>query len=100
MPAKSLELQHTIRLIRELDAEIEEIETAIQTIIDELHSPITTMLRNGLRASTTMSLYPTPLKSWWPHFRPGEVRTAILSSYLIFCLFLWGLPTHYFVMPF
>ena len=29
MPAKSLELQHTIRLIRELDAEIEEIEAAI-----------------------------------------------------------------------
>ena len=42
MPAKSLELQHTIRLIRELDAEIEEIEAAIQTIMDELHSPITT----------------------------------------------------------
>lgn len=29
MPAKSLELQHTFRLIRELDAEIEEIEAAI-----------------------------------------------------------------------
>ena len=39
MPAKSLELQHTIRLIRELDAEIEEIEAAIQSIMDELHSP-------------------------------------------------------------
>jgi transposase len=43
MPAKSLELQHTIRLIRELDAEIEEIEAAIQSIMDELHSPITTI---------------------------------------------------------
>ena len=30
MPAKSLELQHTIRLIRELDAEIDDIENAIQ----------------------------------------------------------------------
>lgn len=40
MPAKSLESQHTIRLIRELDAEIEQSETAIQVIIDELHSPI------------------------------------------------------------
>lgn len=29
MPAKSLELKHTIRLIRELDAEIEEIENQI-----------------------------------------------------------------------
>ena len=43
MPAKSLELQHTIRLIRELDDEILEIETAIQAIMDELHSPITTI---------------------------------------------------------
>ena len=43
MPAKSLELQHTIRLIRELDAEIEEIETEIQAMMDELHSPITTI---------------------------------------------------------
>ena len=41
MPAKSLELQHTIRLIRELDAEIEE---QIQAIMDELNSPITTSL--------------------------------------------------------
>ena len=49
MPAKSLELQHTIRLIRELNAEIEEIETAIQAIMDELHSPITTIPGIGCR---------------------------------------------------
>ena len=49
MPAKSLELQHTIRLIRELDAEIKEIETAIQAIMDELHSPITTIPGIGYR---------------------------------------------------
>ena len=49
MPAKSLELQHTIRLIRELDAEIEEIESAIQSIMDELHSPITTIPGIGCR---------------------------------------------------
>ena len=49
MPAKSLELQHTIRLIRELDAEIKEIETAIQAIVDELHSPITTIPGIGYR---------------------------------------------------
>ena len=36
MPAKSLELQHTIRLIRELDAEIEDIEAAIQSMMDEM----------------------------------------------------------------
>jgi transposase len=49
MPAKSLELQHTIRLIRELDAEIEDIEAAIQAIMDELHSPITTIPGMGVR---------------------------------------------------
>ena len=43
MPAKSLELQHTIRLIRELDAEIAEIEAEINTIMDEIESPITTI---------------------------------------------------------
>jgi transposase len=43
MPAKSLELRHTIHLTRELDAEIEEIETAIQTIMEKMHSPITTI---------------------------------------------------------
>ena len=43
MPAKSLELQHTIRLIRELNAEITEIEEQIQSIMAELHSPITTI---------------------------------------------------------
>lgn len=49
MPAKSLELQHTIRLIRELDAEIKDIETAIQDIMDELHSPIATIPGIGCR---------------------------------------------------
>ena len=43
MPAKSLELQHTIRLIRELDKEIDEIEAAIKTIIDEMAPPILTI---------------------------------------------------------
>lgn len=49
MSAKSLELQHTIRLIRELDAEINDIEAAIQNIMDELHSPITTIPGIGCR---------------------------------------------------
>ena len=43
MPAKSLELQHTIRLIQELDREIEDIEAEIQKLMDELDSPITTI---------------------------------------------------------
>jgi len=40
MPAKSLELRHTISLIRELDSEIEEIEAEIKSIMDEINSPI------------------------------------------------------------
>lgn len=43
MPAKSLELQHTIRLIRELDHAISEIEAAIKTIVDEMAPPILTI---------------------------------------------------------
>ena len=43
MPAKSLELQHTIRLIRELDKEIEEVEAAIKESIDQMAPPILTI---------------------------------------------------------
>ena len=49
MPAKSLELQHTIRLIRELNSEIAEIEEQIQAIMDELNSPIITIPGIGFR---------------------------------------------------
>ena len=49
MPAKSLELRHTIRLIRELDAEIEDIESSIQSLMDERRSPITTIPGLGFR---------------------------------------------------
>ena len=40
MPAKSLELKHTIKLIQELTSEIDEIETEIKSIMDEVNSPI------------------------------------------------------------
>ena len=43
MPAKSLELKHTIKLIRELDLEIAEIENEIKRIMDEMNSPILTI---------------------------------------------------------
>ncbi len=49
MPAKSLELQHTIRLIRELDKEIEEIEEQIRAMMDTIQSPITTIPGIGVR---------------------------------------------------
>ena len=40
MPAKSLELKHTIKLIQELSSEIDEIEISIKSIMDDIHSPI------------------------------------------------------------
>lgn len=43
MKMKSMELQHTIRLIRELHAEICEIEDAIRQIMDEMAPPILTI---------------------------------------------------------
>ena len=44
MPAKSLELKHTIRLIQELTSEIDEIESAIkQIMVEEIQSPILTI---------------------------------------------------------
>ena len=54
MPAKSLELRHTIRLIRELDSEIQDIEAAIQTMIEEIASPITTIPGSTLFPYTTL----------------------------------------------
>ncbi len=44
MPAKSLELNHTIKLIQELTIEIDELETEIKRIMDEeVNSPILTI---------------------------------------------------------
>lgn len=40
MPAESLELKHTIKLIQEITAEIDEIESEIKSIMDEINSPI------------------------------------------------------------
>ncbi len=40
MPAKSLELKHTIKLIHELDTEIDEIEAEIKIIMNDINSPI------------------------------------------------------------
>lgn len=43
MPAKSLELKHTIKLIRALTIDIGEIEAEISKIMDKIASPITTI---------------------------------------------------------
>ncbi|MBR5572042.1 MAG: IS110 family transposase [Oscillospiraceae bacterium] len=49
MPAKSLELKHTIQLIQVLDSEITEVETAINDFMKDLHSPMTTIPGIGTR---------------------------------------------------
>ena len=49
MPAKSLELKHTLRLIGELNSEISEIESEIKRIMDQIASPILTIPGIGYR---------------------------------------------------
>ena len=43
IPAKALELKHTIKLIKEFNAEIDEIDEAIKLLMDKINSPITTI---------------------------------------------------------
>ncbi len=114
MPAKSMELQHTIRLIRELDAEIEEIETVIQNIMDDLHSPITTIPGIGYRMGAMilaeagdLSRFDSPdkllayagmspstyqsgqLKNCYPHMEkrgPRYLRYALFNATKYVCL--------------
>ena len=49
MPAKSLELKHTIQLIQVLDAEIEEVESEIEKLMEHTKSPITSIPGIGIR---------------------------------------------------
>ena len=49
IPAKSLELKHTLRLISELDSEISEIESKIRQNMDQISSPILTIPGIGYR---------------------------------------------------
>ena len=51
MPAKSLELKHTIKLIQELTSEINEIEDAIRKIMDELKPPILSIPGMGFHSA-------------------------------------------------
>ena len=51
MPAKSLELKHTIKLIQELTSEIDEIEDSIQQIMDELNPPILSIPGMGIHSA-------------------------------------------------
>lgn len=51
IPAKSLELKHTIQLIRVLSEEIEEIDLQIQKIMAHINSPITSIPGLGINTS-------------------------------------------------
>lgn len=52
MPAKSLELKHTIKLIRQLDEAFEEIERELKRIMNKITSPILTVPRISYRMVT------------------------------------------------
>lgn len=52
MPAKYLEFKHTIKLIRELTIEINEIDNEIKKIMDNIASPITTIPGIGYSMGT------------------------------------------------
>ena len=54
MPAKSIELKHTIKLISELDAEINEIEAEIKQIVDSLGTTMLTI--PGIGYATAASI--------------------------------------------
>lgn len=54
MPAKSMELRHTIRLIQELDSEIAEIEAEIKRMMDELDAPLLSIPGMGLRMAAVI----------------------------------------------
>ena len=49
MPAKSLELRHTIQLIQIFNTEIEETESEIEALMGNIHSPMTTIPGIGPR---------------------------------------------------
>ena len=91
MPAKSLELKHTIKLIQELTSEIDEIEAAIKQIMDEeIKSPILTIpgisYRMGamiIAESVTSIVLIQQIKYWpmlgclHPHTNPVNWITVI-----------------------
>ena len=96
MPVKSLELRHTIRLIRELDAGIKDIEAAIQSMMDEMQSPITTILGIGVHMGAMIlaevgdfSRFDSPDKIL---VYAGNVSLylPIGAVFTVWCLFVYG----------
>lgn len=54
MPAKSLELKHTIKFIQKLTTAIDGCETAIKTIMDRINPPILSIPSISYRMGTTI----------------------------------------------
>ena len=88
MPAKSLELKYTIKLIQEISSKIDEIEQQIELIMNKINSPITTIPSINLRmgAMILADLSPTTyqsgqLDSSYSHMEKHEFR------YLRYALF-------------
>lgn len=91
MPAKSLELKHTIKLIQELTTEIDEIKVEIKQIVDKgIHSPILTIPGISYRIGTMIiaeigdfSRFDSPYKilPMWncplPHTNPDSLTSLI-----------------------
>lgn len=89
MPAKSLELKHTLHLISELDSEISEIESEIKQIMDQI-SPILTIPGISYRMGAMIlaeigdfSRFDSPDKIWrtpellHPPINPGNWNPLI-----------------------
>ncbi len=54
LPAKSLELKHTIKLIHELTSEVNEVETEIKKIMNTIDSPILSIRGIGYAVGATI----------------------------------------------
>jgi len=54
MPAKYLELKHTIKLISEIFSQIDEVETEIKSIMDDMDSPIMSIPGISYRMGATI----------------------------------------------
>ena len=90
MPAKSLELKHTIKLIKELDSEIDEIENEIKIIMDEINSPILSIPGINYRMGAMIiaeigdfSRFDSPDKILaYAGFSPSTYKSSVPNNYL------------------
>ena len=78
MPAKSLKLKHTIKLIRELAIEIDEIEAAIKRIMDEqIQSPILTIPGISYRMGAMIIAEIGDLSRFIPQIRYSHMQECL-----------------------